>query len=66
MTKEERKSYVSSRAVELAQSGKHSSYQTIEIAIGAEGYPEARDWLDDHAFRDYLDRLCERTTKKQP
>jgi hypothetical protein len=48
------------------KSGKHSSYQTIEIAIRAESYPEARAWLDDRAFRDYLDRLCKQATKKRP
>jgi hypothetical protein len=65
MNIEDRKVYVDARAVELAQSGKHSDYQSIEHAIRREGYPEARHWLDRCDFRDYLNTLCQKAKKKQ-
>jgi hypothetical protein len=58
-TKEQRQTYVSRRADELALSGKYQSWIDIEFALRAEGYPEARGWLDSHFKREWLDKLCQ-------
>lgn len=54
MNKERRRSYVYRRAFKLDTSGYHLDYLTIENTIIAEGYPEARGWLDQQAIRDDL------------
>jgi hypothetical protein len=58
VTKEQRHAYVNRRAYELARSGRHLDHQTIEHALIAEGYPEARDLLDRAAMRDDLNQIC--------
>jgi hypothetical protein len=58
-TKEQRKTYVSTRAVEMARSGKYRDWEQIEFALCFdEGFLEARGWLDNRRRRDWLYRLC--------
>jgi antibiotic biosynthesis monooxygenase (ABM) superfamily enzyme len=58
-TKAQRKAYVSTRAVEMARSGKYLDWQQIEFALCFdEGYLEARGWLDSRDRREWLNRLC--------
>ena len=57
--KNELRAYIDSRARELAQSGKHLNWLSIESELRlAEGLTEAREILDREWFRDYLDELC--------
>jgi hypothetical protein len=63
MNKAERASYIRSRAYELAGTGEHEDYMSIELAIRFEGYDEAHDVLDEHHIRNKLDDICARATK---
>ena len=58
MNKEERCSYISKRAKELALSGKFSGWLQIEREIRSEGYSEARQVLDNPSIRSRLDKIC--------
>ena len=62
--KEQRHAYVLRRARELAASGDHRDYLTIEWAIIEEGYPEARDLLDRDYLRKELKETCDRARSK--
>ena len=58
-TKEQRKTYLSARAVEMAGSGKYRDWEKIEFALCFdEGYLEARGWLDSRPGREWLTQLC--------
>jgi hypothetical protein len=63
--KEQRHAYVHRRAYELAGTGQHRDYLTIEQALIAEGYPEARDLFDRNSIRDDLRQICARARKEQ-
>jgi len=57
--KSELRAYIDSRARELAESGKHLNWLSIEAELRlVEGLTEAREILDREWFRDYLDELC--------
>jgi len=57
--KNELRAYIDSRARELAQSGKHLNWLSIETELRlVEGLAEARAILDREWYRDYLDGLC--------
>jgi len=57
--KSELRAYIDSRARELAESGKHLNWLSIEAELRlVEGLSEAREILDREWFRDYLDGLC--------
>ena len=56
--KEQRRTDVSRRAYELAETGRYSDYLDIEHVLIMEGYPEAREWLDRRAMRDDLRNIC--------
>jgi hypothetical protein len=58
-----RTSYIDERATELAASGLYSGWLSIEMAIVAEGYPEARAQLNDPARQQRLDRVCAKAQK---
>lgn len=57
-TKKERAEYVSRRSRELAQSGEYKDWMSIELALRAEGFPEARQLLDSRFIRQELDEMC--------
>jgi len=57
--KEQRQVEFRRKAFELAESGRHIDYLTIENALSAE-YPEARLWLDFPSLRDDLRAICDR------
>lgn len=61
--KEQRKSDCMSEAYQLAQSGKHLDYLTIENALSGR-YPEAREWLDRDSIRDDLRRMCNKARQE--
>ena len=57
--KSELRAYIDSRARDLAESGKHLNWLSIEAELRlVEGLTEAREILDREWFRDYLDELC--------
>jgi len=59
MKKAELRAYINARARELAASGKHHNWLSIENALRfGEGFEEAREVLDRKWIRDYLDQLC--------
>jgi hypothetical protein len=58
MKKAEVEQYLSRRSRELAESGDHEDYMSIEYALRGEGYPEARGFLDSKILRWELNRLC--------
>ena len=53
-TKRERRKYIHQRALEMARSGKYPDVMSIELALRAEGYSEARGELDSRVRRDEL------------
>lgn len=59
----ERSGYIQRRAMELARSGNHENWLSVEIAIRSEGYDEARRELDQAWLRDEIDKAC-RLAKK--
>jgi hypothetical protein len=63
-TKRERRAYVRQRAEELARSGEHPDFLSIELALRGEGYPEARGELDNRLLRDWLNRLCKQARQE--
>jgi hypothetical protein len=57
--KDNRKSYLRSRARELAMSGRFERWQSIEFELTfVEGLPEARTLLSGRSIRRTLDTLC--------
>jgi hypothetical protein len=57
--KDHRKSYLRSRARELAMSGRFERWQSIEFELTfVEGLPEARILLSGRSIRRTLDTLC--------
>lgn len=59
MNKSERQGYVLRRARELALSGEHADWLSVETELRFnEDFAEAREWLDSRFTRDELDRLC--------
>lgn len=65
MKKAELRAYIDARARELAQSGKHHNWQSIEHQLRfGEGVEEARQVLDRKWFRDYLDQLCQAAQRR--
>ena len=59
--REARASYIHRRAYELAYSGTHTNWLSIENTIRCEGYDEAWSELDQQWLRNELDRICEST-----
>jgi hypothetical protein len=57
-TERERRDYIRQRALEMARSGEHPDFMSIELALRAEGYPEAQGELDKRDLRDQLNKLC--------
>ena len=65
MNKAERHALIDQRSIELAESGKHDNWHSIEVALRfQEDLSEARDVLDNRVTRGILDRICERATGK--
>lgn len=58
MRKQERQSYIRAQAYEMAKTGKHPHYRSIEVRLRASGYPEARQVLDNSLIRRELNALC--------
>jgi hypothetical protein len=42
----------------MDRSGEHPDFMSIELALRAEGYPEAQGELDKRDLRDQLNKLC--------
>ncbi|MGH8554077.1 MAG: hypothetical protein ACREUD_00615 [Gammaproteobacteria bacterium] len=65
MNKKERGELMNKRALELARSGEHEDYVTIEITLRGEGFSEARQWLDNRFLRKEINEMCRqaRTSK---
>ena len=63
--KEARAIYIDRRARELAESGDHKDWMTIEIAIRHEGYAEVRQQLDNRDVREELDLICRAAQAKK-
>jgi hypothetical protein len=59
--REQRQSECRRMAFELAQSGRHLDYLTIENELVKAGFPEARDWLDRDGLRQDLKRICDQS-----
>lgn len=57
--KAESRAFIAGRARELAASGRHRNYLTIETELWNEGHFQARIWLDDIGLRGELRQLCE-------
>jgi hypothetical protein len=60
--KEQRRAACIREAHELAGSGKHLDYLTIEHELSGQ-YPEAREWLDNWSLREDLKAACDRARK---
>lgn len=58
MRKRDQQAYVNQRAFELADTGRYSDEKEIEKALLAEGFREARDWLDSANIRNDLRNVC--------
>lgn len=63
-TKEQRRAACMREAYELAQTGRHIDYLSIENALSGT-YPEARTWLDSDSTRDDLRRMCQQARKEK-
>ncbi len=46
-------------AYEMAKSGEHRSYQTIEWELRGLGFSRARSLLDTESVREKLNRMCD-------
>jgi hypothetical protein len=63
-TPEGRLRHLLHRARELARSGRHQNFGTIDAELrDAEDYPHARHWFEDERFRTQLNKLCARATR---
>lgn len=58
MNKRERHAYILREARELAKTGKYDRRLLIEMHLRSEGFPEARQVLDNDFLRKELDQLC--------
>jgi hypothetical protein len=56
----QRRTYIISRARELAKSGSYRSWETVALHLIADGYDDAREMLGEPALRDELDGYCRR------
>jgi hypothetical protein len=66
-TRDGRKSYLQSRARELAASGRFERWQSIEFELKfIEGLPEAHVLLADRRIRKTLDLLCQQARSGGP
>jgi hypothetical protein len=63
-TKRERRESIRQRALEMARSGEHPDFMSIELALRAEGYSEARGELDSRVLRDELNKLCKQSRSR--
>ncbi|HEX7642739.1 MAG TPA: hypothetical protein VF472_11090 [Burkholderiaceae bacterium] len=63
-TKRERAEYIRKRSLEMAQSGEHTDWQSIEHALRMEGLSEARQQLDSKTVRAELNDLCQQARQK--
>jgi hypothetical protein len=52
------------RARQLAATGRHINYLTIETQLWNEGHFQARIWLDDIALRGELKQLCDHSRRE--
>ncbi len=50
-------------AYQMARSGEHSGYQSIEWALRDKGFSRARMLLDDAAVREKLNCMCAESKK---
>jgi hypothetical protein len=57
-TYDERLAYVGQRAYELARSGEHEDFASIEQAIMDEGYDESVPWLERPGVIEALNQIC--------
>jgi hypothetical protein len=55
---QERLAYVGQRAYELARSGDHADFASIEQAIMDEGYDESVPWLERPGVIEALNEIC--------
>ena len=58
MTDERRLAYVGRRAYELAQTGDHEDFASIQQAIIDEGYAESVPWLEFPGVMAALAEIC--------
>ncbi len=58
MDKREREEQMDKRARELASSGEHEDYVTIEIALNHEGFKKVRQWMDNSFRRQEFNEMC--------
>jgi hypothetical protein len=66
-TRDGRKSYLTSRARELAASGRFERWQSIEFELKfIEGLPEAHVLLAGRRIRKTLDLLCQQARSGSP
>jgi hypothetical protein len=52
------RAYIIRRAREMAATGHHDDYLTIQNALLSQGYPEARKWLGTVRMRKELEKIC--------
>lgn len=64
MRKKERAELIYCRADEMARSGQYEDWFSIEIALRAEGYREARQLLDSNFRRQELNEMCRQARQK--
>jgi hypothetical protein len=57
-TYDERLACVGQRAYELARSGEHEDFASIEQAIMDEGYDESVPWLERPGVIEALNQIC--------
>jgi len=62
-TKEQRRTEFMKKVDQLAESGRHKDYLTIESALSPE-YPDARTWLEGDSLRADIKQACDRARKK--
>lgn len=58
MGKAERNTHILSRLKELARGGECRDWRSIELRLLIEGFPEARNILDDKLLQQELDQFC--------
>ena len=64
MNKKERREYIRKTAIEMAESGKYTNFMSIESALRADGFHEARSILDSRFTRQELNQLCKEAQSK--
>ena len=58
------RAFALNRARELAATGRHINYITIETQLWNEGHFQARIWLDDIGLRGELKQLCDHSRQE--